>query len=348
MRIGDTLTIGEAKLTIAGILGQQPDRLADRLAYGPKVLMSLDTLARTGLVQPGSLIRWTYRLKLPGDEGQDKRALIAARSAINAAFPESGFDIHDWTDPAPSIRRDARRFTQFISFVGLTALLLGGIGVGNAIGSYMAKKRGVIATFKCLGASSRLVLKVYLLQAFMLAGLGIALGLVIGALTPALLAARYAEVLPIPLAIEPHAGALLTAALAGLLTMLLFVLWPLGRASRIPPAVMMRAHLTDEDERPALSFAAGAAHRRRRAVRARHPCLRRAPHHERDLRRHRGGVRRLHRFRLGVAEARGAAPARTAAVACASRSRASPARARSPATSPCPSASVSACSSPWP
>ncbi len=259
LRLGDTLTIGEAKLTIAGILGQQPDRLADRLAYGPKVLMSLDTLARTGLVLPGSLIRWTYRLKLPGDQGRDKRALIAARAKINAAFPESGFDIHDWTDPAPSIRRDARRFTQFISFVGLTALLLGGIGVGNAIGSYMAKKRGVIATFKCLGASSRLVLKVYLLQAFMLAGLGIALGLAIGALTPALMAARYAKILPIPLALEPHAGALLTAALAGLLTMLLFVLWPLGRASRIPPAVMMRAHLTDEDERPAFSFAAGAA-----------------------------------------------------------------------------------------
>jgi putative ABC transport system permease protein len=259
VHIGDTLSIGKAKLTIDGVLGQQPDRLADRLAYGPKVLMSLDTLARTGLVQPGSLIRWTYRLKLPGGEGQNKRALIAARNTINAAFPESGFDIHDWTDPAPSIRRDARRFTQFISFVGLTALLLGGIGVGNAIGSYMAKKRGVIATFKCLGASSRLVLRVYLLQAFMLAGLGIALGLVIGALTPALLAARYAEILPIPLAVEPHAGALLTAALAGLLTMLLFVLWPLGRASRIPPAVMMRAHLTDEDERPALSFAAGAA-----------------------------------------------------------------------------------------
>ena len=67
---------------------------------------------------------------------------------------------------------------------GLTALLLGGIGVGNAIGSYMAKKREIIATFKCLGASSRLVLGVYMIQALFLASLGIALGLVIGALAP--------------------------------------------------------------------------------------------------------------------------------------------------------------------
>ena len=152
-----------------------------------------------------------------------------------------------------------KRFTQFISLVGLTALLLGGIGVGNAIGSYMAKKREVIATFKTLGASSRLVLSVYLIQALMLAGIGIVIGLILGALTPALLSATYGEALPIALAVEPHPISLLTAAGAGLLTMLLFVLLPLGRASVVPPAVLMRSHLTDEQERPPLAFVVTAA-----------------------------------------------------------------------------------------
>ena len=72
--IGSTLSIGDATVTIGGILGTQPDRLADRLAYGPRVLMSLDTLDLTGLIQPGSLIRWIYRLKLPGERGNDRRA----------------------------------------------------------------------------------------------------------------------------------------------------------------------------------------------------------------------------------------------------------------------------------
>ena len=139
--VGSTVSIGDATVTIGGILGTQPDRLADRLAYGPRVLMSLDTLDRTGLVQPGSLIRWIYRLKLPGERGNDRMALNTARFTIEAKFPESGFGITDWTDPAPSIRREVKRFTQFISLVGLAALLLGGIGVANAIGSYMAKKR---------------------------------------------------------------------------------------------------------------------------------------------------------------------------------------------------------------
>jgi putative ABC transport system permease protein len=257
--IGDKLVIGDATVTIGGVLGAQPDRLADRLAYGPRLLMSLDTLDRTSLVQPGSLIRWIYRLKLQGGRGDDKQALNTARVAIDAKFPESGFAVHDWTDPAPSIRREAQRFTQFISFVGLAALLLGGIGVGNAIGSYMAKKREVIATFKCLGATSRLVLATYLIQALMLAGLGIAIGLTLGALTPALLAAAYGDALPIALAVEPHPASLLTAAIAGLLTMLLFVLLPLGRASAVPPAMLMRSHLTEERERPPFGFVAGAA-----------------------------------------------------------------------------------------
>jgi putative ABC transport system permease protein len=257
--IGDALSIGDATVTVGGILGTQPDRLADRLAYGPRVLMSLETLDRTGLIQPGSLIRWIYRLKLPEPKGNDKTALNTARFTMEARFPEGGFAINDWTDPAPSVRREVKRFTQFISLVGLAALLLGGIGVANAIGSYMAKKRGVIATFKTLGASSRLVLAVYLIQALMLAGLGIVMGLALGAATPALLAATYGEALPIELAVEPHPLSLLTAAGAGLLTMLLFVLLPLGRATVVPPAVLMRAHLTDENEKPPLAFIVTAA-----------------------------------------------------------------------------------------
>lgn len=257
--VGSKLLIGEATATIGGVLGEQPDRLADRLAYGPKLLMSEATLAKTGLVQPGSLIRWTYRVKLPEPEASDRKRLAAIRKDMEQRFPEAGFAIHDWTDPAPALRRDADRFTQFINFVGLTALLLGGIGVGNAIKSYMAKKRDIIATFKCLGASSRLVLLVYLIQALVLAALGIAIGLVTGALAPAALVAIYGEELPIELATGPHALPLLTAALAGLLTMVLFVLWPLGRAALVSPAVLMRSHLGEERERSSLPFAAGSA-----------------------------------------------------------------------------------------
>jgi putative ABC transport system permease protein len=100
---------------------------------------------------------------------------------------------------------------------------------------------------------------VYLIQALMLAALGIALGLLLGALAPVALSAIYSDALPIALAVEPHPLPLLTAALAGLLTMVLFVLWPLGRAASVSPAVLMRAHLTEEREHSAWPYAAGSA-----------------------------------------------------------------------------------------
>ena len=89
LEVGSTLSIGEAKVTIGGVLGEQPDRLADRLAYGPKLLMSQETLAKTGLVQPGSLIRWTYRVKLPEDvrhrQGRARRRAHRDREQVSAS-----------------------------------------------------------------------------------------------------------------------------------------------------------------------------------------------------------------------------------------------------------------------
>jgi putative ABC transport system permease protein len=259
LKIGSQLSIGDTMVEVGGVLGQQPDRLADRIGYGPKVLLSLETLRRTGLVQPGSLVRFIYRLKLSDGRGESKPALKEARRAFQAKFPEGGFNIKDWTDPAPSLRREVDRFAQFVSLVGLAALLLGGIGVGNAIGSYMAKKRMVIATFKSLGASTPLVLRAYLLQSLLLASIGIGAGLLLGALAPAMIAAVYGAELPVVLATEPHPGSLLAAAAAGLLTTLLFVLLPLGRASAVPPAVLMRAPLSDEEKPVSFRYVAAAA-----------------------------------------------------------------------------------------
>lgn len=260
LEIGDKIVIGETSLTIAGTLGDQPDRLADRLAYGPRILISLDTLNETGLIQPGSLIRWTYRIRLPGELGADRDVLAASKAKVQKRFPESGFAVNDWTDPAPRLRQNADRFTQFIGLVGLTALLLGGIGVGNAIHAYMNKKREVIAIFKSLGATSKLVLRIYLIQALLLTTVGILAGLVIGAVTPAILSALYGDRLPIALVTSIHPVPLLMAAGAGLLTMALFVLWPLGRASAVPPAVLMRSHLAEEDRfATAWPFALGSA-----------------------------------------------------------------------------------------
>ena len=170
LEVGSPLTIGEASVTIGGVLGAAA-RPARR---PPRLWTEAADVARDAGAHRAGAARQPHPLDLSREAPRGSRrrqggAQGRARTASRAKFPQSGFAIRDWTDPAPSLRRDADRFTQFVSFVGLTALLLGGIGVGNAIQSYMAKKREIIATFKCLGAPSRLVLAVYFLQALLLA-----------------------------------------------------------------------------------------------------------------------------------------------------------------------------------
>ena len=100
---------------------------------------------------------------------------------------EAGGGIRFWLD----------RLTQFIGLVGLASLLVGGVGVGNAISSFLAGRLRTIATLKCLGAPERLVFSTYLLQLAALALLGVAIGLVIGAGLPFVAQSVIADVLPV-------------------------------------------------------------------------------------------------------------------------------------------------------
>ena len=82
--------------------------------------------------------------------------------------------MRDDRDAAPSLRRTIDQLTMFLTLVGLTALLVGGVGVGNAVRAWLDGRLATIATLKCLGAPGRLIFQTYLLQVLVLSGLGIA------------------------------------------------------------------------------------------------------------------------------------------------------------------------------
>ena len=118
--------------------------------------------------------------------------------------------------------------------------MVGGVGVANAVRAYLDGKRGVIATFKSLGASGGFVFTVYLVQILMIAGLGIVLGLILGALMPFAASAALQSVIPVPAEGGLYPGALAMAALFGLLVTLAFALLPLGRARDVPATALFR------------------------------------------------------------------------------------------------------------
>jgi putative ABC transport system permease protein len=252
LQLGDRISIGTAEVPITAVIEQEPDTLSERLTAGPRFLVSLETLERTGLVQPGSLVRWRYALTLPEGLEAGAQELASFRQTLKTALPEAGFTVADRRDPSPQVSRALERLRQFLTLIGLTALLVGGVGVANAVATFIDRRRNVIATFKSLGATSGTIFVLFLTQVMLVAALGIAIGIALGYLLPVVLNALYGSNLPIRAEISLGVWSTLSAAAYGLLVALVFTLWPLGRAELIRPGVLFRDEVAPEHVWPRL------------------------------------------------------------------------------------------------
>ena len=240
LSIGDEFQLGSASIKISGVIAKEPDGLLDRLTYGPRILFSKMLLEQTGLLKPGALIRWRYAIALQGDGKDNAEALGSARAELKKDLSAGGFTIVDRSDPSPQVRRTLERLRQFLTLIGLTALIVGGVGIANAVTNYIDRRRRTIATMKSLGANNQIIFSVFMVQILAITLIGIALGLAGGLIIPSILKALYGDLLPIPPVISISLGSLMAASIYGLLVALLFSLWPLGRAELISPAVLFR------------------------------------------------------------------------------------------------------------
>ncbi|MCW2285164.1 putative ABC transport system permease protein [Rhodoblastus acidophilus] len=259
LALGDTFFIGDARFVVAAWLRREPDALG-AFGFAPHVLLSPEALNASGLIKPGSLTRASLRLLLPnaGDAQVE-----AVKKEFSARFPDSGYEIRSRADPSPQLTRNIERFAQFITLIGLTALVCGGVGVANAVRALIDRKRKTLAILKALGASggeaSGFVLIQVLIVAFGAALLGAAAGLAL----PALLLTYFAQSLPFPIAPALHPFDGLYALGFGLLIALTFAAAPLQEARALPVTQLLRdtAMRTGGSSRRGLALAAlgGAA-----------------------------------------------------------------------------------------
>jgi putative ABC transport system permease protein len=240
LKIGDKITLGTQPVTVTATIEVEPDTISDRLTFGPRIFVSHETLEKTGLVQPGSLVRWRYAVKMADAANTSESGLIKFRDAIKTDLPESGFIVADRRDPSPQVTRTLERLRQFLTLIGLTALLVGGVGVANAVTTFIDRRRKVIATFKSLGAPSSQVFMIFLTQVMLIAGIGVAIGIAVGFTVPWILNNLFGSALPIRAELTFRPWSLLTAAIYGFLVALVFTLWPLGRAELVRPGVLFR------------------------------------------------------------------------------------------------------------
>ncbi|MCA8931424.1 MAG: FtsX-like permease family protein, partial [Rhodospirillaceae bacterium] len=255
LAVGDRLQVGDEEFEIRATIAHEPDRAGGTaIAFGPRLMIADAALDATGLVRPGAMIAHHYRMRLP--EGS---AAAAYREDLQERFPEAGWRLRDLSDAAPQLRRTIERLAMFLTLVGLTALLVGGVGVGNAIKAYMDGKIATIGTLKTLGAPSALVFQTYLAQVLALSAIGIVIGLIVGGLAPVALGGVIAGLLPVSVELGVYPSALAAAAGFGVLIALVFSIWPLARARDVPAAGLFRDLVAGDHGRPPLRFALAIA-----------------------------------------------------------------------------------------
>ncbi len=255
LKPGDTFTVGGLRVQYRADILSEPDKLAGGIGFGPRVIVSQAALRASGLIQPGSLARFVYRITLP-PERSDDGALKALLEEAPRRFPEGGYEIRSRQNVSPQFGRNLERFTQFLTLVGLTALLVGGVGVANATRAFVERKRPAMAAMKSLGATGNLIFLSALMQVAVLALLGIVLGLVLGSTIPFLVSGVAGTWLPFPLQPSIYPSELALGVVYGLLTALTFAIWPLGRAHDIPVSALFRDQVDQGEGRPRAAYLA--------------------------------------------------------------------------------------------
>ncbi|MEO1777651.1 MAG: FtsX-like permease family protein [Pseudomonadota bacterium] len=232
---GDTFRLGTQDFVLMATLTNEPDSAAGGFGLGPRTIVLRDSLANAQLLAAGTLFNSKYRLDLP-----DGTNLETLEQEARTQFENAGMRWTDARNGAPGVAEFVDRLGAFLVLVGLSGLAVGGVGVSAAVRAYLADKTSVIATLRTLGAERRTIFQTYFLQIGALSILGIAIGLLLGALVPLALAPVIEARLPIPASFTLFPAPLAEAALYGLLTAFVFTLWPLARAEDVRAATLFR------------------------------------------------------------------------------------------------------------
>jgi putative ABC transport system permease protein len=236
-RVGETMRIGGQSFKITALLRQEPDRISAGAGMGPRVMISNDALARTGLLAPGSRASHRLLLKLPEKLPAGVNPM-SVRKQLEQALPDA--QVIDYREGNPALSDGLDHATAILSLICLVAMVLGAIGVGMAMHAHLDQRMDMLAILKAMGARSGDLLRIFLLQTL---GLGLAgglLGVAAGVGVMEMLPAVFGKLLPIH-TVMAFPWRSVTAGLGtGLLTTLLFCLPPLLDVRGVRPVLVLR------------------------------------------------------------------------------------------------------------
>ncbi|MBN9317003.1 MAG: ABC transporter permease [Devosia sp.] len=234
--VGGRLGLGKAEFEIRGVLRGVPDKVSQGIAIGYPLLISAEALTQTGIIEPGSLARYRYKIAL--FDGQDTAAAIRS---IEQAFPEAGWHMSVPADATEELSHYLGLLERFLVLVGLSALLVGGLGVAHAAAAYITERQEDIAIMKALGGTRRRVLLHFLIQLLALTLVGIALGIAAGTAIALFALPLLGPAIGLKLAPLLDLPSIAASVAFGLLAGFLFAYLPLSRAETLRPAQLFRS-----------------------------------------------------------------------------------------------------------
>ena len=235
LEAGQVVNIAGKPLIVSDTLTYEPDRTIGFFSFGPRVMISMNTLRSLGLEQPGAVITHSTRIAFDNPDRVDELLPL-----YTEATHQSPVRVLTLEDAAPGIEEFINATEVFLVLVGLTALLIGGLGIAGGVRAWLGSRVPVIATLKCLGAPKRLIFRIYLLQVMLVSAIGVLAGVVIAAVAPTLAYQALSLLVALPITLSLYPQPLATAAGFGMATAFLFVVWPLAKAGEVRAADLFR------------------------------------------------------------------------------------------------------------
>lgn len=229
-----TLELGNSEFHLSQEISRLPDAGFNPFASSPVVLMRIEDVAKTGVIQPGS--RVTYLYQFAGAES----ALSAFENSVKPLLNNSQrwVDVQSGDSPIAGAVKRAERFLLLASLLGI-ALACAAIGI--AAQRYCQRHYDVVAMLKTFGASSTQIRRLFGIHLLLVTLFGIVLGLIGGAL----LDLGINQLLPPEIAAysPPLTRPLLLGISTGLISAFMFSAYPLMRLLAIPPLRVLQRQL---------------------------------------------------------------------------------------------------------
>jgi putative ABC transport system permease protein len=237
LAVGDALLIGTKRFTIRGVIEAEPGRRLGAFSLGPRVFISRDALAQTGLLAFGSRASYQRLVKAPDAE------LDRLVTTLRADFTNTFARVRSYKATEDDIGEDFKRAEDYLSLVGLVIVILGGIGVSSVTRVFVQQKIRSIAILKCVGGRSLQLLAIYMLQVVVLGLAGSLFGVVLAAFAIAAIPSTLAAAATPGVVVD---YSLTTAAVVqgfgiGLLVSVLFSLVPLLDIRHVKPSLLLRS-----------------------------------------------------------------------------------------------------------